>query len=106
MMDGVRASGNRDVHVKMALTNRGLRLGPYTVPVDEEVESQHMKFIQYPPGNEMCAALHCGSVCFCTCGLEAPTYLQCDQRLLHCSMCLAVFYSWQVVWRDGSQVQL
>ncbi len=24
--------------------------GPFTVPVDEEVESQHMKFIQTPPG--------------------------------------------------------
>jgi DnaJ homolog subfamily C member 13 len=23
--------------------------GPFTVPVDEEVESQHLKFIQNPP---------------------------------------------------------
>ena len=26
-----------------------LLLGPFTVPVDEEVEAQHMKFIQAPP---------------------------------------------------------
>ncbi|XP_064647249.1 dnaJ homolog subfamily C member 13-like isoform X1 [Lineus longissimus] len=48
VLDGVRASGNRDVCVKMRLTRRGCRLGPFTVPVDEEVESQHMKFIQAP----------------------------------------------------------
>ncbi|KAK2150998.1 hypothetical protein LSH36_380g05005 [Paralvinella palmiformis] len=50
VLDGVRASGNRDVHVKMTFTDRGYRLGPFTVPVDEEVESQHMKFMQCPPG--------------------------------------------------------
>lgn len=49
-MDGVRASGNRDICVRMTPTQRGLRLGPFTVPVDEEVESQHMKFIQTLPG--------------------------------------------------------
>lgn len=49
VLDGVRASGNRDVHVKMRFTNRGHRLGPFTVPVDEEVESQHLKFVQNPP---------------------------------------------------------
>jgi len=27
IIDGVRASGNRDVHVKMRFTNRGHRLG-------------------------------------------------------------------------------
>lgn len=27
ILDGVRASGNRDVHVKMKFTNRGHRLG-------------------------------------------------------------------------------
>ncbi|KAI0215552.1 hypothetical protein LSAT2_032400 [Lamellibrachia satsuma] len=50
LLDGVRASGNLDVHVKMTFTKRGYRLGPFTVSVDEEVESQHMKFIQTPPG--------------------------------------------------------
>ncbi|XP_046378006.2 dnaJ homolog subfamily C member 13-like [Haliotis rufescens] len=49
LLDGVRASGNRDVCVKMTHTDRGFRLGPFTVPVDEEVESQHMKHIQSPP---------------------------------------------------------
>ena len=27
VLDGVRASGNKDVHVKMKFTNRGYRLG-------------------------------------------------------------------------------
>lgn len=49
VLDGVRASGNRDVCVKMKFTSRGYRLGPFTVPVDEEVESQLLKFIQQPP---------------------------------------------------------
>lgn len=52
VLDGVRASGNRDVCVKMKFTSRGYRLGPFTVPVDEEVESQLLKFIQQPPGKE------------------------------------------------------
>lgn len=52
VLDGVRASGNRDVCVKMKFTSRGYRLGPFTVPVDEEVESQLLKFIQQPPGEE------------------------------------------------------
>ena len=52
VLDGVRASGNRDVCVKMMFTSRGYRLGPFTVPVDEEVESQLLKFIQQPPGND------------------------------------------------------
>ncbi|KAK3083199.1 hypothetical protein FSP39_016526 [Pinctada imbricata] len=49
VLDGVRASGNRDVCIKMMVTSRGYRLGPFTVPVDEEVESQHLKFIHQPP---------------------------------------------------------
>ncbi|XP_076446613.1 dnaJ homolog subfamily C member 13-like isoform X1 [Babylonia areolata] len=53
ILDGVRASGNRDVCVKMSPTYRGFRLGPFTVPVDEEVEAQHMKFIQAPPPGMM-----------------------------------------------------
>lgn len=50
LLDGVRASGNRDIHVKMSTTERGYRLGAFTVPVDEEVESVHLKFIAQPPG--------------------------------------------------------
>lgn len=53
VLDGVRASGNRDVCVRMTFTSRGYRLGPFTVPVDEEVESQLLKFIQQPPGMVM-----------------------------------------------------
>ncbi|CAG2229949.1 DNAJC13 [Mytilus edulis] len=49
VLDGVRASGNRDVCVKMKFTSRGCRLGPFTVPVDEEVESQHLKFFSVTP---------------------------------------------------------
>ncbi|KAF5295196.1 hypothetical protein FQA39_LY13201 [Lamprigera yunnana] len=47
--DGVRASGNRDVHVVMVPTVRGFRLGPLHLPVDEEVESSHVKFLLNPP---------------------------------------------------------
>lgn len=49
VLDGVRASGNRDVCVRMTPTDRGYRFGPFTVPVDEEVESQHLKFVSSPP---------------------------------------------------------
>lgn len=30
-------------------TIRGYRIGPYSMPVDEEVESWHLKFLQTPP---------------------------------------------------------
>ena len=49
LIDGVRASGNLAVHVRMTPTARGRRLGPLEVPVDEEVESMHLKFLQQPP---------------------------------------------------------
>ncbi|XP_076044368.1 receptor mediated endocytosis 8 isoform X2 [Oratosquilla oratoria] len=49
LVDGVRASGNLDVHVRMTVTPRGKRLGPLEVPVEEEVESMHLKFLQQPP---------------------------------------------------------
>jgi DnaJ family protein C protein 13 len=49
LLDGVRASGNRDVHVKMVPTPRGKRIGPLSVPVEEEIESSHLRFIQQPP---------------------------------------------------------
>lgn len=45
LMDGVRASGNIDIHVKMTPTQRGYRLGPYFVPVDESVERWHLEFL-------------------------------------------------------------
>lgn len=74
LLDGVRASGNRDVHVKMGPTSRGKRFAPLSIPVEEEVrifaecrchtdfltlissssfkiqtESNHLKFLQQPP---------------------------------------------------------
>lgn len=49
IIDGVRASGNIDVHVKMSHSQRAHRLAPYYIGVDEEVESQHLKFLQMPP---------------------------------------------------------
>lgn len=45
ILDGVRASGNRDVCVKMRGTKRGQRLGPLNLPVEEEVETQYLKYI-------------------------------------------------------------
>ncbi|XP_049787278.1 dnaJ homolog subfamily C member 13 [Schistocerca cancellata] len=50
LLDGVRASGNRDVHVKMTPTSRGKRFGPLSMPAEEETESSHLKFLQQPPG--------------------------------------------------------
>lgn len=49
LLDGVRASGNRNVHVTMTSTDKGLRVGPLYLPVEEEVESIHIKFLQNPP---------------------------------------------------------
>lgn len=49
LLDGVRASGNRDVYVTMRPVQRGYRLGPLHLPVDEETESMHVKFLQNSP---------------------------------------------------------
>ncbi|XP_016394510.1 dnaJ homolog subfamily C member 13 [Sinocyclocheilus rhinocerous] len=49
LLDSVRASGNRDVCVKMAPTQRGQRWGLLSMPVDEEVESLHLRFLAAPP---------------------------------------------------------
>jgi len=57
LLDGVRASGNRDVHVKMYPIARGKRLGPFNLPVDEEVETTHVKFLQQPPGGRTFAEI-------------------------------------------------
>lgn len=48
-LDGVRGSGNRDVHVRMTLIEREKRVTPLNVAVDEEVESSHLKFLSQPP---------------------------------------------------------
>ncbi|XP_023012432.2 receptor mediated endocytosis 8 isoform X1 [Leptinotarsa decemlineata] len=49
LLDGVRAAGNKDVHVTMVPTERGLRLGPLHLPVEEETESLHLKLLMNPP---------------------------------------------------------
>ena len=38
-----------NVHVRMSLTPLGKRLGILELPVDEEVESMHLKFLQQAP---------------------------------------------------------
>uniref|UniRef100_A0A4W4F3A4 J domain-containing protein n=1 Tax=Electrophorus electricus TaxID=8005 RepID=A0A4W4F3A4_ELEEL len=57
LLDGVRASGNRDVCVKMAPTQRGQRWGLLSMPVDEEVESLHLKFLAAPPNGNFADAV-------------------------------------------------
>ncbi|KAM3956718.1 receptor mediated endocytosis 8 [Aphomia sociella] len=54
LLDGVRSAGQRDVHVRSALTPRGYRLGPLHQAVDEETESNHLRLFQNPVG--MCRA--------------------------------------------------
>ena len=54
ILDGVRASGNRDICVKMHRTTRGHRLGPLNLPVEEEVESQYLKYLVNTPPRESC----------------------------------------------------
>ncbi|CAF0754857.1 unnamed protein product [Brachionus calyciflorus] len=54
LLDGVRASGNSDVCIKMKPTKRGYRLGPFNATIDEEVESLHMKFLfEVPNGYKL-----------------------------------------------------
>uniref|UniRef100_A0A6I8R119 DnaJ heat shock protein family (Hsp40) member C13 n=1 Tax=Xenopus tropicalis TaxID=8364 RepID=A0A6I8R119_XENTR len=57
LLDGVRASGNRDVCVKMTPTQRGQRWGLLSVPVDEEVESLHLRFLTTPPNGNFADAV-------------------------------------------------
>ncbi len=58
ILDGVRATGNKDVCVKMRRTKLGLRLGPLLLPVEEEVESVFLKGIAgSASGNELAAAI-------------------------------------------------
>ncbi len=58
ILDGVRASGNRDVCVKMRGTRRGHRLGPLNLPVEEDVESQYLKYmVTLPQGVSLADAV-------------------------------------------------
>ena len=47
--DPFTGSGNRDVHVRSSTIERGKRLVPLHVSVDEEIESSHLKFLVTPP---------------------------------------------------------
>ena len=49
ILDGVRATGNKDVCVKMKRTQVGNRLGPLLLPVEEEVESIFLKSLASAP---------------------------------------------------------
>ncbi|XP_013915445.1 PREDICTED: dnaJ homolog subfamily C member 13 [Thamnophis sirtalis] len=57
LLDGVRASGNRDVCVKMTPTEKGQRWGLLSMPVDEEVESLHLRFLAAPPNGNFADAV-------------------------------------------------
>lgn len=51
ILDGVRASGNRDICVKMNFTDQGYRHAPLFTQVGEEVEAHHLKFLVQAPNN-------------------------------------------------------
>lgn len=57
LLDSVRGSGNHDVHVKMQMSSRGKRWGPLTHPLEQDVESLHLKFFQQRPGNRSLAEI-------------------------------------------------
>uniref|UniRef100_A0A8C6Y7C7 DnaJ heat shock protein family (Hsp40) member C13 n=1 Tax=Naja naja TaxID=35670 RepID=A0A8C6Y7C7_NAJNA len=57
LLDGVRASGNRDVCVKMTPTEKGQRWGLLSMPVEEEVESLHLRFLAAPPNGNFADAV-------------------------------------------------
>ncbi|KAH0627267.1 hypothetical protein JD844_002784 [Phrynosoma platyrhinos] len=57
LLDGVRASGNRDICVKMTPTDKGQRWGLLSMPVDEEVESLHLRFLAAPPNGNFADAV-------------------------------------------------
>ncbi|XP_019858666.1 PREDICTED: dnaJ homolog subfamily C member 13 [Amphimedon queenslandica] len=58
ILDGVRATGNNDVCVKMKRTILGQRLGPMVLPVEEEVESMYLKLLgTTPPGPSFMTAV-------------------------------------------------
>ncbi|XP_078270124.1 dnaJ homolog subfamily C member 13 isoform X5 [Rhinoraja longicauda] len=57
LLDGVRASGNRDVCVKMVPTHKGQRWGLLSMPVEEEVESLHLRFLNAPPNGNFADAV-------------------------------------------------
>nr|XP_024215378.1 dnaJ homolog subfamily C member 13 [Halyomorpha halys] len=52
LLDGVRGAGNKNVHVKMKLTARGKRFGPYYSSPEQEVETMHLKFLKNSAGKK------------------------------------------------------
>lgn len=50
LLDGVRASGNRDVYVSSSFSDRSLRFIPLMNSATEEVESVHLRFLRQRPG--------------------------------------------------------
>ena len=52
VLDGVRASGNNDVCVKMQRTHMGMRQGTLLFPVEEEVESAFLKLLSSSSSGE------------------------------------------------------
>ncbi|KAF2354993.1 hypothetical protein FHG87_014250 [Trinorchestia longiramus] len=48
LMDGARGSGHLGVHVRMSPSDPYKRLGPASCPVNEEVESMCLRFLQQP----------------------------------------------------------
>eukprot|EP00095_Tigriopus_kingsejongensis_P000308 maker-scaffold292_size219010-snap-gene-0.20 protein:Tk00308 transcript:maker-scaffold292_size219010-snap-gene-0.20-mRNA-1 annotation:"dnaj homolog subfamily c member 13 isoform x1" len=48
-LDGVRGSGNRDVHVRMTPVELGKRFCPLECTAEEEIESMHLKLLASPP---------------------------------------------------------
>ena len=49
LLDGARAAGNPDVHVRMGWLERGKRLGPLDTTCPEDVESSSLKFLAQQP---------------------------------------------------------
>ncbi|XP_018647306.1 endosomal trafficking protein, putative [Schistosoma mansoni] len=49
LLDGVRASGNRDVYVSSSFSDRSLRFIPLMNSATEEVESVHLRFLRQRP---------------------------------------------------------
>ena len=49
LLDGARAAGNPDVHVRMNNLERGKRLTPLDLPCLEEIESSCLKFLTSQP---------------------------------------------------------
>lgn len=52
LLDGVRSTGNHNVHVRMNSTPRSKRLIPFNALPEEELELIHLKFLSQPPAKK------------------------------------------------------